>query len=85
LASVLAPLGMRDPEAAVMDTHTANGVEWKIAGAKDANNFAYRSAFAEIDGKTYVITIAAPDAIVEQISESLLYGAIDAFEPDAGS
>ena len=88
LAGVLAPFGISDPAAnpaAVVDTYTANGVEWKIAQAMNATGFAFDSAFAEIDGKTYVITVVAPEAIVEPISETLLYGAIDAFEPNAGS
>ena len=46
---------------------------------------AFDSAFAEIDGKTYVVTVVAPNAIVAQISEKLLHGAIDAFAPNAGS
>ncbi len=85
LAALMTPFGMPDPEAALVDSHTANGVEWKIAGTVNANGFALRSAFAEIDGKTYVITIVTPAAIVGPISEGLLYPAIDAFAPDSGS
>ena len=85
LPALLAPFGMPDPEAAVVDFYTANGVEWKIAGTVNANDFALRSAFAEIDGKTYVVTIVAPAAIVTPISEGLLYPAIDAFVPNSGS
>jgi hypothetical protein len=83
LGSLLALFGITDPQASLVDTHTANGVEWQIAGALGANNFAYRSAFAEIDGQAYVITIIAQNAIVEQISEGLLLPAIDAFAPGA--
>lgn len=85
LAGILGPMGMSDPEAMIVDAHTANGVEWKIAGTENGSSFAFRSAFAEIDGKTYVITIVAPGAIIEQISEGLLLPAIDAFTPNAGS
>ena len=88
LAGVLAPFGISDPAAnpeAVVDTYTANGVEWKIAQAVNAAGFAFDSAFAEIDGKTYVVTVVAPEAIVAQISEKLLHGAIDALAPNAGS
>ena len=85
LAGIVGPMGMSDPEAMIVDAHTANGVEWKIAGTENASGFAFRSAFAEIDGKTYVITIVAPAAIIEQIGEGLLYPAIEAFTPSSGS
>jgi hypothetical protein len=85
LPALMAPFGMPDPEAAVVDFYTANGVEWKIAGTVNANGFALRSAFAEIDGKTYVVTIVAPATIVGPMSEGLLLPAIDALAPGSGS
>jgi hypothetical protein len=84
VAELLAPLGITDFAAQLVETHTANDVEWKIVG-NDMNGFAYHAAMAEIGGKTYVVTIASPAAIVEQITEALLYPALDAFAPNAGS
>ena len=38
-----------------------------------------------VDGKIYIIAIGSPAAIVKQITEALLYPALDAFAPNAGS
>ena len=59
-------------------------MEWKIVG-NELNGFAYHAAIDDIAGKTYFITLAAPAAIVEQITDALLYPALDAFAPNAGS
>jgi C-terminal processing protease CtpA/Prc len=84
VAGVVAPLGITDLEAQLVETHTVGDVEWKIVG-NESNGFAYHAAIADIGGKTYIITIASPAAIVEQITEALLYPALDAFAPNAGS
>ncbi len=82
--ALLAPLGITDFEAQLVETRTANGVEWKILGANEGR-FTYLAALAEIDGAVYVITLAAPTDIVEQMSPVLLYPAIDAFALDSDS
>lgn len=76
--ALLAQFGISDRNAELLETRTANGVDWNIVGA-DAGPFAYHAAIAEIDGKTYVITLASPAAIAGPLSEALLYPAIDAF------
>jgi hypothetical protein len=76
---------MPDPAAAALDPYTANGVEWQIAGTVNSAGFAIRSAFAEIDGKGYILTIIAPEGVAEQVTQGMLYPALDAFEPTAGS
>jgi hypothetical protein len=84
VGAVVTPFGITDLEAQLMDTRTVNGVEWKIAGS-EATGFAYRAAIAEIDGKTYVVTMGTLAAFLPQISQALLEPALEAFAPTAGN
>ena len=76
--AVLTQFGITDRNAQLLETRTANGVDWNIVGV-DAGPFAYHSAIAEIDGAMYVITLASPANIAGPLTEALLYPAIDAF------
>jgi C-terminal processing protease CtpA/Prc len=84
VGAVVVPFGITNIEAQLVDTRTVNGVEWKIAGS-EATGFAYRTAIAEIDGKTYVVTLGTPAAFLPQISPALLEPALEAFAPTAGN
>jgi hypothetical protein len=76
--ALLTQFGITDRAAQLLETRTANGVDWTIVGV-NSGPFAYHAAIAEIDGATYVITLASPANIVGPLTEALLYPAIDAF------
>jgi hypothetical protein len=83
--AILASLGISDPETALMESRTANDLEWSIYSTMDANNFAYRIVVAEANDRLYMITMAVPNTIVDTMQEGLLYPIIDAFIPLEGN
>ena len=79
---MLARVGISDLEAALVETRSANELDWSIYRVVDANNFVNSYAVAETDDALYVIQVAAPASAADVLIEGLLYPAIDAFIPN---
>ncbi|MCB9149910.1 MAG: PDZ domain-containing protein [Caldilineaceae bacterium] len=79
VAAMLARVGISDLKEALVETRSANELDWSIYRVVDANNFVNTYAVAETDDALYVIQVAAPAATADVLIEGLLYPAIDAF------
>ena len=78
VAALLASLGIPDAQAALVDTRSANGLDWSIYGS-EVQSFSQRLAVAQVDGKLYVIRLLAPPEEVDALQSAVLEPAIAAF------
>jgi hypothetical protein len=81
IETVLSEAGISGFEPILLESRTANGLDWSIYGFDDSAAFAYRYALAQTDDLTYQIALATPLTTVDAVTEGLLYELIDAFVP----
>jgi hypothetical protein len=76
--ALLASLQIPDAQATLVDTRSANGLDWSIYGS-EVQSFSQRLAVAQVDGKLYVIRLLAPPEEVDALQSAVLEPAIAAF------
>jgi hypothetical protein len=85
IETALSETGISGFEPVLLESRTANGLDWSIYGFDVGAAFAYRYALAQTDDLTYQIVLATPLTTVEAVTEGLLYQLIDAFVPVEGN